>query len=176
MIALLWLGNNQASNTIYSGGNNMGKFDIGTIVKDVKSQVLDKKFQFQVNVKRLDSITKIDSPQDVKLMNMGVKGSYNCRILKGFGQDIVNNIEMIKFEYATHWLDGQDCTDLALNLVNYGLTAFRNNVSGLKFTRSMLDNPSLLTTINQPVGMNEVLEKELITYIQINKYFSTYQI
>jgi len=154
------IGDNQASNTIYSGGRNMGNSVIGTIIKDVKTQEFDEKLQFQINVERLDSIIKIDNTQDVKLMKMDAQG-YECRILKGFGQDLANMIGMIKFEYANKWLRGQNCTDLVPQFINYGFNVFEGYAGGLEFNRPKLDTPKRPYSATDLFAVrNEVLEKK----------------
>jgi len=153
------MGDNQGSNTIYSGGKNMGNSVIGSIIKDWETQEFDEKFQFQINVERLDSIIKFDNTQDAKLMKMDAQG-YECRILKGFGQDLANKIGMIKFEYATKWLEGKNCTDLVPQFINYGFNTFRTYVGGLEFKGHMQGNPSRHTIVDLFAVRNEVFEKK----------------
>ena len=118
------LGDVQSAPTIFAANNNMGNSVVGTIIKDGGSQQFGEKFQFTINVERLDSILSTQN-LDIKLVKMDAQG-YECKIMEGMGSEVANSIDVVKFEWASKWLCGQNCTDLIPRFHNYGFDVYRN--------------------------------------------------
>lgn len=131
------LGQESASSTIFSATNNMGNSVIGKIIKDADRQQFDEKLQFTINVERLDSILANDITVD--LMKMDAQG-YECNILEGMGKDVAKGIDVIKFEWADHWLKGHNCTDLLPRMRNYGFDIYKKYVGGGSYFIDRLDD------------------------------------
>ena len=66
---------------------------------------------------------------------------FECNILEGMGQAIASGIEVIKFEYAKLWLDGQNCTDLFDRFYNYGFDVYELGQSGKWFGKPVKSAP-----------------------------------
>jgi hypothetical protein len=62
-------------------------------------EIFDKKNQFTVYVERLDSILNSENVH-VGLLKMDAQG-FERNIIEGMGQPLANNIDVMKFEYAT---------------------------------------------------------------------------
>lgn len=117
------LGDQCATNTIYSASRNMGNSVIGTQIKDFGSQVFDEKRSYTVNVERLDTILKSENI-NIKLLKLDAQG-FECRILEGMGAELASKIDILKFEWAKKWLLGQECHDLLPRLRDFGFKIYR---------------------------------------------------
>lgn len=122
------LGNEKSTPTIFAADNNMGNSVVGTVIKDFENQQFGKKFQFTINVERLDSILNTDD-LDIKLVKMDAQG-YECKIMEGMGSKVANSIDAIKFEWDSKWLNRQNCTDLIPIFHNYGFDIYLNYLGG----------------------------------------------
>jgi len=120
---------NHASSKIYSASDNMGNSVLGSIIKDFQKQSFDERLQYHVNVERMDSI--LDARyMDVKLFKVDAQG-YECKVFSGMNgnengngngnnEDInilANRVDLIKFEYASRWLEPQNCTHKLLPIL-----------------------------------------------------------
>lgn len=118
------LGNATDEATIYAAYNNMGNSVVGRFVEDYVNQSAPDDFQFKIRVERLDSI--LDSNRlHIPLMKMDAQG-YECRIMEGMGDQLAQQIDNIKFEYARNCLKGQGCNNLLALFRKYGFEIYKN--------------------------------------------------
>ena len=117
------LGDQSATNTIYTPIGNMGNSIIGAQIKDFDSQVFDEKLSYTVHVERLDSILKSENIY-INLVKMDVQG-FECKVLEGMGPELAKKIDIIKFEWAKKWLLGQECHDLLPRLRDFGFEIYK---------------------------------------------------
>jgi len=66
---------------------------------------------------------------------------FECMVLKGWGHDVASSIEIVKFEYATHWLMNLNCTNLVPRFMNYGFEVYSEYSGGRNFANPVQANP-----------------------------------
>lgn len=124
LLVPLALGNKTEETTIYAAYNNMGNSVVGKFVEDYVNQSAPDAFQFKIRVERLDSI--LDSNRlHIPLMKMDAQG-YECKIMEGIGEQLANQIDNVKFEYARNCLKAHGCTDLLTFFRKYGFDVYKS--------------------------------------------------
>eukprot|EP00557_Chaetoceros_sp_GSL56_P013969 CAMPEP_0176477752 /NCGR_PEP_ID=MMETSP0200_2-20121128/805_1 /TAXON_ID=947934 /ORGANISM="Chaetoceros sp., Strain GSL56" /LENGTH=291 /DNA_ID=CAMNT_0017873613 /DNA_START=264 /DNA_END=1139 /DNA_ORIENTATION=+ len=124
LLVPLALGNETEDATIYAAYNNMGNSAVGQFVEDYTNQSAPDAFQFQIRVERLDSI--LDSNRvHIPLIKMDAQG-YECRIMEGLGEQLADQIDNIKFEYARNCLKAHGCKNLLPIFRKYGFDIYKN--------------------------------------------------
>ena len=109
------LGSGKSKSQIFSGVGNMGNSVVGKPLKDNPEQETHP--PVDIFIERLDSI--LSDNITIPLVKMDAQG-LECQILDGLSNDIADNIQRLKFEYARKWLDGQGCVDLLPKLRSFG--------------------------------------------------------
>ena len=79
-------------------------------------------------VERLDSILESKKIK-VGLLKMDAQG-FECKILEGMGGEVAEQIDVMKFEYADHWLFSHGCMDLLPRVMNYSFDVYRDYENG----------------------------------------------
>ena len=120
------LGGQTLTSTIFAAGNNMGNSVIGKFIKDSKQQTTSENLQFEVHVERLDSILDAKNLH-IPLVKLDVQG-FECHVMEGMGSEIAQTINTIKFEFATPWLDGQNCSNLLSRMREFGFDIYKKNI------------------------------------------------
>ncbi len=63
------------------------------------------------------------------LLKMDAQG-FECKILEGMGGEVAEQIDVMKFEYADHWLFAHGCMDLLPRVMNYSFDVYRDYENG----------------------------------------------
>jgi len=126
VIVPIALGASRGSSTLYSAQGNMGNSVVGTVVQDFSAQQFLKSDQRTIQIERMDSI--LSSSVDIPLMKIDAQG-FECYILEGLGQELADRIHVLHFEFATQWLDAQNCTDFLDRIRRFGFDIFSKDGS-----------------------------------------------
>ena len=91
--------------------------------------------QHTIHVERLDSLVK--ATMGVRVTKLDAQG-FECRILEGMGPELASQIHVLHFEWATKWLQGQECLDLLDKVRQLGFEIHRDGLDGPIVTESSL--------------------------------------
>jgi FkbM family methyltransferase len=111
------LGSESVKSQIYSSKENMGNSVVGKPIKDDDGQhIMDPVYMY---IERFDSI--FSDQTHIPLVKLDVQG-FECQVLDGMSQGVVNNIQQVKFENEKIFLEAHGCVDLVSRFQSLGFT------------------------------------------------------